>query len=217
VRIAQRFAIGKYEVTFAEWDACVAAGGCSHRPADEGWGRGTRPVINVSWDDAKEYVRWLGSRTGHEYRLPSEAEWEYAARAGTETPRYWGNAANGACGYANVHDETSKRENEFDWEHYRCDDGYAETAPVGSFGASRFGLYDVLGNVLEWVEDCWHDNYGGALVDGSAWTSGGCGGRVLRGGSWGNGPRLMRSAVRGRDGTGYRDFNVGFRVARTLF
>ena len=202
VTIERPFAVGQYEVTFAEWDACASAGGCSHRPSDEGWGRGRRPVMNVSWNDAKEYVRWLSRRTGKRYRLLSEAEWEYAARAGTRTRYHWGDsvghnrAACDACGSR--------------WDDDR-------TAPVGSFGANRFGLHDVHGNVSEWVEDCWHDSYRGAPSNGRAWTFGGnCGRRVGRGGSWSNVPRHLRAAVRGRDSAGVRDVNNGFRVARTL-
>ena len=202
VTIAKPFAVGKYEVTFAEWDACVAAGGCGgHRPGDEGWGRGRWPVINVSWDDAKAYVRWLNRKTGKQYRLPSEAEWEYAARAGTTTRYSWGddigrNRANcDGCG--------SRWDNE-------------QTAPAGSFRANVFGLHDVHGNVWEWVEDCWSGNYLGAPADGSAWESGDCSRRVLRGGSWDNRPWFLRSASRSGDGAGNRNDGSGFRVARTL-
>ena len=129
VRVERSFALGKYEVTFSEWDACVADAGCNgYLPDDEGWGRGTRPAINVSWDDAKAYAGWLSRKTGTEYRLPSGAEWEYASRAGTTTARYWGEDADQGCGYANVHDRTSKSENGFGWQHHECDDGYAKTA-----------------------------------------------------------------------------------------
>ena len=200
--ISQPFAVGKYEVTFAEWDACVADGGCGgHRPEDSGWGRGRRPVINVSWDDAKAYVRWLNRKTGKQYRLPSEAEWEYAARAGTTTRYNWGddigrNRANCAnCGSR--------------WD-------LKQTAPVGSFAANPFGLHDVHGNVWEWVEDCRSGNYKGAPTDASAWTDGDCSSRVLRGGSWFDGPRNLRSADRIRFRAGNRHFGFGFRVARTL-
>ena len=202
VTIAKPFAVGKYEVTFAEWDACVVAGGCGgHRPGDRGWGRGRRPVINVNWDDAKAYVRWLSDKTGKQYRLPSESEWEYAARAGTTTRYNWGhdigrNRANcDGCG--------SRWDNE-------------QTAPAGSFSANPFGLHDMHGNVWEWVEDCWNERYVGAPSDGSAWTDGNCSRRVLRGGSWDFIPRVLRSAYRNRNRAGYRYFIFGFRVARTL-
>ena len=211
VTISQPFAVGRYEVTFSEWDACVSAGGCNrHRPDDEGWGRGRRPVMNVSWDDAKSYVSWLSRKTGKRYRLLTEAEWEYAARAGTTGPFHFGNTIstdranyNGNYTYGSGSKGVSRR----------------KTVPVGSFPANRFGLHDVHGNVWEWVEDCWHghDSYAGAPSDGSAWTTGGeCGRHVLRGGSWDYRPRGLRSAYRYWLATGNRDDNDGFRVARTL-
>ncbi len=202
VEIARPFAVGAYEVTFAEWDACVAGGGCGgYRPHDRGWGRESRPVIHVSWEDAQSYVRWLSRKTGRQYRLPSESEWEYAARAGTDTRYHWGdevglNRANCAgCGSR--------------WDDER-------TAPVGSFEANGFGLHDVHGNVWEWVEDCRNASHAGAPADGSARTAGVCGLRVLRGGSWYFLPRYLRSAFRAWSGRGERGGNVGFRVARTL-
>ena len=203
VTISQPFAVGKYEVTFSEWDACVSAGGCNgHRPDDEGWGRGSRPVIHVSWNDAKSHVAWLSRKTGKQYRLLTEAEWEYAARAGTRTKYYWG-------------DSIDRNRANCDGCGSRWDD--KRTAPVGSFGANGFGLHDVHGNVWEWVEDCWHDGYAGAPSDGSAWTKGGaCGWRVMRSGSWVSYPRDLRSANRFRYDTGLRVNSVGFRVARTL-
>ena len=202
VRIGRSFAVGVYEVTFGEWDACMSGGGCGgYRPSDESWGRGRRPVINVSWEDAKAYVGWLSRKTGEEYRLLSESEWEYVARAGTRTAYWWGdgigrNRANcEGCGS-------------------RWDD--EQTAPVGSFSANGFGLYDVHGNVWELVEDCRNGSYAGAPVDGSAWESGECGRRVLRGGSWVDVPRGLRSAYRVGVTSGNRGINGGFRVARTL-
>ena len=219
VRIGQPLAVGAYEVTFGEWDACVAAGGCGgYRPDDRGWGRGTRPVIDVSWEDARTYAQWLSRETGEGYRLLSEAEWEYSARAGTETARHWGEGESGQCGYANGYDEVAhdelERENR---TPASCRDGYVNTAPVGTFGANGFGLYDMLGNVWEWTEDCVHEGYGGAPGDGSAWLSGGdCSRRVLRGGSWYDPPRNLRSANRYRDQAGLRGNLLGFRVARTI-
>ena len=198
VTIRESFAVGKYEVSFAEWDACVAGGGCNdYRPDDSGWGRGERPVINVSWSDAKAYVGWLSRKTGEQYRLLSEAEWEYVARAGTTGPFHFGPTIS------------------TDQANY--DENRMKTVPVGSFSANGFGLHDVHGNVGEWVEDCWHDSYSGAPVDGSAWVSGDdCGRRVLRGGSWSNIPWLLRSAVRVRYPPEVRINKFGFRVARTL-
>ncbi len=205
VRIGYRLAVGKYEVTFAEWDACVDAGGCGRDPDDAGWGRGSRPVIFVSWEDAQEYVAWLNVRSGLSgsgaYRLLSESEWEYAARAGTRTARYWGsgigrnNANCDGCGS-------------------RWDD--RQTAPVGSFQANGWGLYDMLGNVWEWTRDCWNGSYAGAPSDGSAWETGNCSRRVLRGGSWLNGPWDLRAAFRVWSVSGIRFILFGFRVARTL-
>ena len=198
VTIARPFAVGVYEVTFAEWDACVSGGGCDgYRPDDWGWGRGRRPVINVSWRDARAYVRWLSRKTGDEYRLLSEAEWEYVARAGTTGPYHPGSSLSPS--QANY-----------------SESGHGKTAPVGSYEANGFGLHDVHGNVWEWVEDCWHESYRGVPRDGSAWTSGDCGRRVLRGGSWNLRPEFLRSANRNRFTAGYRHNGYGFRVARTL-
>ena len=161
----------------------------------------TQPVINVSWDDGQAYVGWLSKKTGQRYRLASESEWEYAARAGTKTARYWGEAIG--SGNANCHECGSQ------W------DG-RQTAPVGSFRSNGFGVHDVLGNVWEWTEDCWNESYAGAPGDGSAWTSGDCSRRVLRGGSWDGIPRLVRSAYRNGSTTVTRGNGLGFRVARTL-
>ncbi len=199
VTIEYPFAVGKYEVTFAEWDACVAAGGCSHRRDSEG--RGTRPVNYVSWKDAQEYVQWLSRETGKPYRLLSEAEWEYVARAGTTTTYWWGNALG--TNKANCNGCGSQ------WDNKR-------TAPVGSFTANAFGVFDTAGNVWEWVEDCWHANYEGAPADGRAWTSEDCTYRVVRGGSWYDNPEFMRPAHRNRNNPGDRGNEDGFRLARTL-
>ena len=202
VRIGEPFAVGVYEVTFEEWEACVSGGGCwGYRPSDEGWGRGRRPVINVDWEDAQAYVEWLSEKTGEGYRLLSESEWEYVARAGTGTRYWWG-------------DGIGRNQANCDGCGSRWDD--RQTAPVGSFAPNGFGLYDVHGNVWEWVEDCWNGSYAGAPVDGSAWESGNCDVRVLRGGSWYSVPGGLRSAVRFGDSAGYRISYFGFRVARTL-
>ena len=208
VTIRAPFAVGKYEVTFSEWDGCVAAGGCGHRPADFDWGRDRRPVINVSWEDAKSYVAWLSRKTGKRYRLLSEAEWEYAARAGTEGPFHFGST---------ISTDKANYDGDYTYGSGRIGLDRGETVPVGSFPANAFKLHDMHGNVWEWVEDCWHASHRGAPSDGAVWTAGGeCGERVLRGGSWGSLPRYLRSAYRSRNSAGIRNYYFGFRVARTL-
>ena len=209
VRIGQPFAVGVYEVTFAEWDACVAAGGCGgYRPDDADWGRGRRPVMNVNWADAQSYVEWLSGRIGHRYRLLSESEWEYVARAGTTTPFHTGSTIS--ADQANYDGRISYPDGADNPNGVY----HGQTLPVGSFPANGFGLHDVHGNVYEWVQDCWNASYRGAPSDESAWESGNCSRRVLRGGSWGDEPGYLRSAVRNGGSTGGRAFNVGFRVAR---
>ncbi len=206
VRIERPFAIGQYEVTFEEYERFAEATG-RRKPDDAGWGRGRRPVINVSWDDAVAYAQWLSAQTGATYRLPSEAEWEYAARAGTETPFHFGERITTDQANFNgnsTYNGSAKGE-------YR-----KKTVAVGSFPANAFGLHDVHGNVWEWVQDCWHDDYKGALDDGSAWESGECAGRSLRGGSWSYRPGWVRSAYRFGGGLAGRFGSVGFRLARTL-
>ncbi len=206
VRIPQPFGLSKYEVTFGEWDACVVAGGCNgFRPENPGFHRGAvhdrSPVVNVSWDDAQAYVSWLSKEAGQTYRLPSEAEWEYAARAGTAMVFAWGNEEG--QGLANCEDAA-------------CGDDWRYTAPAGSFLPNAFGLHDMHGNVREWVEDCWNDSYEGAPSDGSAWLSGDCSQSVTRGGSWYRSSSYMRSAYRLERSADYRSQTIGFRVARIL-
>ena len=210
------FAVGIYEVTFDEWDACARAGGCGGViPDNEGWGRGRRPVINVNWDEAQAYVRWLSNETGHEYRLLSEAEWEYVARAHSETARYWGESSSEQCRYANGADALALAANP-DWRTVSCSDGHLGTSLVGSYEANAFGLHDVLGNVWEWTQDCWNERSSGGPVDGSAWESGNCSTRVQRGGGWGSQPEQLRSANRVRESPGERFNTTGFRVARSV-
>jgi formylglycine-generating enzyme required for sulfatase activity len=202
VTIASHFAVGQYELRFDEWDACVADGGCNgYKPADQGWGRKDRPAINVSWVDANAYVSWLAKKTGKPYRLLAEAEYEYATRAGTQTAYPWGDA----IGKNNANCTGCGSQ----WNG-------KETAPVGSFAANGFGLYDMAGNVWEWTQDCYHDSYNGAPTDGSAWTSGACDFRVLRGGSWINSPKGLRPALRDWFTSDSRLKLFGFRVGRTL-
>jgi len=178
------------------------------------------PVVCVSHNDARYYARWLSLRTGREYRLPTEAEWEYAARGGTTTTRYWGDEADAGCLYANGLDQSFKaRYPESPWTHAACDDGAVFTAPVGSYRRNSFGLSDMAGNAWEWVEDCWHGSYQGAPTDGSAWLDregGECARRVLRGGGWRDTPWFLRSALRYGDRADEAFFNVGIRLARTL-
>lgn len=196
------FAVGKYEVTFAEWDYCVADGGCNgHKPGDNGWGRGNRPVIYVSWEDAHAYIDWLNKKTGQQYRLLTEAEWEYAARAGATTTYYWGNDIG--QNNANCRD---------------CGSPYGDkqTAPVGSFQPNAFGLHDMLGNVWEWTEDEYHNNYNGAPADGSTWNTEKTTARVPRGGSWVDTLGNLRASNRGKGNVALRNPFNGFRLARTL-
>ncbi len=214
VSIAREFAIGRYEITFKEWDACVSANACDHIPHDEDWGRDNRPVINVSWHDAQEYVQWLSEKTGEKYRLPSESEWEYAARAGTTTARFWKDRQL-ACPFANVYDLTARRVHKLEWQNFNCADGAQSTAPVGGYLANDFGLHDMLGNVWEWVSDCWTPNYVDAPADGAARTDGDCRRRVMRGGSWQNVDWATRSSFRGWNGAMGRTNHIGFRIARS--
>lgn len=219
VRIETPLAVGRYEVTFAEWDACSRAGGCTHHPDDWGWGRNDMPVVDVSFIDVQEYLRWLSKRAGKEYRLLSEAEWEYAARAGTDTTRYWGDDPADACDFGNVADLTAGEglTEERDWGVHPCRDGYGfEPAPVGQFAPNGFGLHDMLGNVWEWVQDCWHADYDEAPEDGKAWIQGGnCEYRVTRGASWDHRPEYLRVAKRNSRIIDDRFDTLGFRVART--
>lgn len=221
VKIAKPFAVGKFEVSFLEWDTCVTDGGCrGYRPGDQGWGRGKFPVMNVSWDDAKLYVRWLSRKTGKTYRLLSEAEWEYAARAGSLTNYHFGDDTKSLCRYANVADDSgsARRVGKSGFSAWMpCNDGYINSAPVGSLAPNAFQLHDMYGNVSEWVEDVWHDSYQGAPADGRAWTSDGDPQmRVGRGGSHQNLHDGVRSATRFKYRASTEGNLVGLRVARTL-
>jgi formylglycine-generating enzyme required for sulfatase activity len=174
------------------------------------------PVVCVSWDDAQAYVAWLSQRTGAVYRLPTEAEWEYAARADTETARYWGDKTQ--CDYANGAGQETKAIADSSWTLAECSDRYVYTAPVASLRPNAFRLYDMIGNVWEWTQDCWHASYKEAPMDGTAWlgTEAECKVRVVRGGSWDYGPRDLRSANRDRGRTDGAGSFQGFRVARAL-
>jgi len=204
VRVS-KFEIGKYDVTFAEYDLFTAAT-MREKASDRGWGREKRPVINVSWTDATAYIEWLNEEAGKNYRLPSEAEWEYAARAGTTTSFWWGRDIG--KGGTQVHCDGCGSQ----W------DG-KETAPVGYFKSNPWGLYDTAGNVWEWTADCWHETYQKAPADGSVWTDangGDCDSHVVRGGSWTGSPQDRRSAKRLSNGTSAAASDQGFRLARDL-
>jgi formylglycine-generating enzyme required for sulfatase activity len=208
VTISTPFAVGRFALTFEEWDACVADGGCNgYKPADQGWGRGRQPVFHVSWDDAKAYVAWLSRKTGKTYRLLSEAEREYVTRAGTATPFWWG--ASISASQAN-YDGTETYRGGPKGEYRQ------KTVPVDAFPPNAWGVYQVHGNVWDWVEDCWNASYVGAPTDGSAWVSGDCSHRVIRGGSWNFIPRGLRAAFRYRDSADDRSGGIGFRLGRTL-
>jgi formylglycine-generating enzyme required for sulfatase activity len=209
VTIAKPLAVGKFEVTFAEWDACAMTNGCIHYPRDEGWGRGTRPVIHVSWDDiTKDYLLWFKRKTGKTYRLLTEAEWEYAARAGTTTPFSTGRTIT-----------TDQANFDGRFTYGGSDKGVYrnKTIEVGSLNKpNAFGIHDMHGNVWEWVADCYHDSHQGAPTNGAFRDTGGCSHRVARGGSWSSDPRYLRAAHRQRSNPGGRYYSFGFRLARTL-
>ncbi len=212
VTITEPFAVGIYEITMAQWDACFNDKGCTSRAGDNGWGRGSRPVIMVSWTDAQEYVRWISKKTGQSYRLPSESEWEYFARAGEESDWPGGDPAL-LCDYGNI----AGTETGFKWEHKQCSDKLAlGTAPAGSFRANSFGLYDTVGNVSEWTADCMNLSYLDAPVDGSAWGRGICSSHMTRGGSWVTGSREVRLPARFNLNNGDRNDFTGFRVVRSI-
>ncbi len=195
VSIAKPFAVGKFEVTFAEWDACADARACSRQPEDQGWGRGRQPVIYVSWDEiTKEYLPWLSRTTGRTYRLLTEAEWEYAARATTTTRYSFGDTFSNA----------------------QANNDKGRTVLVGQYPANLWGLHDMHGNAWEWVQDCYTDTYNGAPTDGTAGAEIVSCRRVVRGGSWDDNPQNLRSADRSGNTTDYRNNNLSFRLARTL-
>lgn len=239
VRIGQAFAMGKTHVTRGQFARFIAETGyaaantCATIEKSQWEERKNRhwrnpsfaqedshPVVCVSWNDAQAYAAWLSQKTGKSYGLPTEAQWEYAARAGTTTNSYWGDNPNLACAYANVTDRTAKQQIPDvigSWIH-ECKDGYGYTSPAGTFKANPWGLFDMIGNAWQWVEDCWHKDYTGAPTDGSAWVSG-CqegNGRMIRGGSWYSVPRESRSVTRYWDEPSFPSFYTGFRLTRKL-
>ncbi len=233
ISIPGPLAIGRFEVTRGEYARFVAQTGYDtgstcwtfengkyEERAERTWRApgfvvdDRHPVACVSWEDAQAYVRWLSRETGKSYRLLSEAEWEYAARAGTTTRRPWGDAAEAGCVHANIADASARRVVAGMTWGTVCDDGHAHSAPVGSYRANAFGLHDMIGNVWEWTADCWNESHDGASRDGSARLTGDCSRRVMRGGSWGLLPRSARSAYRHRIAADLRGAFNGFRVVR---
>ncbi|GAB4191351.1 MAG: formylglycine-generating enzyme family protein [Wenzhouxiangellaceae bacterium] len=208
------FAISRHEITFELYDVFTAA--VSKRPADDaGFGRGERPAINVSWEDAQAFVVWLSKESGHSYRLPSEAQWEYAARGGATSPYFWGRDPLRACLFANVADRRAAAEHPR-WNSLDCEDGYVGPAPVAQFPANAFGLHDVTGNVWEWVADCYSDNYEALPEDGRPLENTYCRKRVSRGGAWSSPAWLLRSSQRQALPATQRSRTQGFRVIRLL-
>ena len=236
VIIAKPFALGKYSVTVGEFRRFAAATGrkqdgeCdvdanfdANWKARDGygwWNPGFKqterdPVVCVNWHDAVAYAAWLSAETGEVYRLPTEAEWEFAARAGTDTAYYWGSSSAAQCDYANGADRTTGIKYRKWRDVADCKDGYVSTAPVGSFKPNAFGLYDMLGNAWQIMQDCFTDDYYRAPSDGSVWKTGECEEHIIRGGSWGSNPGLMRSALRGGSPYGWYNYS-GFRLAKSL-
>jgi formylglycine-generating enzyme required for sulfatase activity len=234
VTISKPFAVGKFHVTVDQFAAFLAETP-SHDAGSDCWasgeGRkgnswrkpgfaqtGSHPAVCLNWNDAKAYVDWLSKKTGKDYRLLTEAEWEYAARAGTTTRYSFGNEEKDLCRYGNGADQTAKGKiaGAENWTVAPCTDGYAYTSPVGSFLPNAFGLYDMHGNAWQWLKDCWHDRYTGAPSDGSAWLSGDCARRFIRGGSWRNEPRFLRAATRSAQTLNHRTSTLGLRLGRTL-
>jgi formylglycine-generating enzyme required for sulfatase activity len=213
VNFARPFSVGRFPLTFSEWDACVAAGGCSYQPADKAWGRGGQPVISILWDDAHEYVAWLSRATGRTYRLLSESEREYVTRATTTTAYWWGESFDPAQANCTQENREVSSANTGGLQEPVTTE---QTSPVRSFAPNPWGLYQVHGNVYDWVEDCWNANYDGAPSDGSAWISGDCSGHVLRGGAFSRKPTASRSAARIWFGSPNRMVYMSVRVARTL-
>lgn len=209
VTIDYPFAVGRHEVTFEEWDACVSGGGCNgYSPPDEGWGRGDLPVIHVSWRDASAYVAWLSEITGETYRLPSEAEWEYVARGGVRHAFPWGRWPS--------HEFANYGENKCCTGAVKGADQWFNTSPVGSFPANAFGVYDMSGNVYEWVQDCFADSYRDFSADGSPYLGGACDRRPIRGGAWYSDPGRVRGSYRAYQTPDQRDYVIGFRVVREI-
>jgi formylglycine-generating enzyme required for sulfatase activity len=206
VQILQPFAIGRFEITFSEWQDCIDGGGCQNNPDDHQWGKKNRPVINITYFEAKKYLSWITKKTNYKYRLPSEAEWAYANRGGTSTLWWWGDKVE--TNRANCKDCKSPWSDGGNKTH--------STAPVGMFPPNPFGLHDTTANVFEWVNDCWNESYIGAPIDGSAWKTGNCNYRVIRGGSFYYYSKVGRSAYRAKNFSNVKSYWLGFRVLREL-
>ena len=236
VQIERGFALGRTEVTRREFAQFVSATGYDIKPgcrtlrdgqwldaADADW-QDNRidpdtpelPVTCVSWRDARAYADWLSQRTGRAYRLPSEAEWEYAAAAGAQSAWPWGNNPDNGCAHANLYDRSARAARDFGWAHTDCDDGHAALAPAGSLRANAFGLYDMIGNVWEWTSDCYQEGYSEAPHDGGSYAPAECERRSVRGASWMTRPSRARTSFRGRDPADRRMAYFGFRIARDL-
>ena len=232
VNIAYPLGMGVYEITVGEYRefaeathhrsaGCQTYDGTWQARSELNWNNvgyaqtANYPVVCVSWRDASEYAAWLSRKTSQRYRLPSDSEWEYAARAGSAASRPWSSNTAAACTAANVADQTAAKQFP-GWKVHPCSDGYVYSSPVGSFQPNEFGLYDMLGNVFEWVQDCWHEDYRGAPTDGSAWLTGDCSQRGLRGGSWFTAPALVSTSARNRFEDTYRSNSVGFRLVREI-
>ena len=194
VEIDYDFEVGKFPVTFREWDLALKLGFRGPKLSDQGWGRGRRPVINVSFNEAQFFIEWLNSKTSKQFRLLSEAEWEYVCRASTITKYSFGNSIT----------------------HEQARFASKGPIPVHKFPANQWGVVGMHGNVFEWCQDCWNENYIGAPTDGSAWEEGDCNERIWRGGAWGGSPDWLRSATRFHYEMGFRYCDGGFRLARTL-
>jgi len=215
VTFSYTFAIGKYETTVAQWHACVIDGGCpqlelndSHQPE--------LPVFNVTWSEANRFAKWLSKKTGFRYRLPSNSEWEYAARAGLGMNRFFGIPVEVLCNFANTYDQTADQEYQSGEECVPCSDGYHELAPVGQFASNQYGVHDMIGNVSEWTDDCASPDWRGAPQDGRSWVSGDCSLRGYRGGSWlNNEPYYLFESDRFRF-LGSRADDLGFRLVREI-
>jgi formylglycine-generating enzyme len=239
VRITRPFAMGRMEVTRREFRVFLTESGYEQKGDCVIWDdersrfsidrsadavdaadaelSDDQPAACVSWHDARAYAQWLAKKTGKPYRLPSEAEWEYAARAGSVTEWPWGEQASDGCDFANVYDLTGREHYPLGWDPVRCRDGYAGLAPVGALRPNAFGLYDLIGNVAEWVDDCYTDSYVGRPKDGRSWFwNGGCRRHVVRGGSWASPPSQARSAYRLPTDSTFRAQTLGLRVALDL-